>query len=252
MSDYSAITTQYNTGTDAAPVWTGTAIAFGGSAGANELRFCGTGLGGTAIASASWPYTTRPTTGVAAVGELWAYSADAVGLKVATYDGGRTAANVLRLSFSADGTMASAPRFTAFADNTNPTPSAGTQVNSPTNGANIINGQATDTTSTSYLKGNAYGSGLTAAGVQETPSAANVGTTLAATSGTAGSVVPAAASWLATWQSLQGFAQYITAPAIPKAVTAYYWYLTMALYMGVNELPGVMPFCPLVLDYTFA
>jgi hypothetical protein len=252
LSDYTSITIGYNTGTDAAPTWTGTALAFGGTAGANELRFADTGTGATTTTpSASWPATTRPASGVAAVRQLWAFVSDAVGLQVATYDGTNAKANVLRLVFDALGTLASAARITAFADNTNPTPSPGTQVGSPTNGANIINGHATDTTSRSYLKGNAYGSGMTVAGVQETPAAGAAGSTLAATSGTTGSVSPAAASWLSTWQDLQGFLDYITAPVIAKPVTAFNWYFTLCLFMGVNMLPGTMPFCPVVLDYTW-
>lgn len=234
-------------------MWTGAALSFGGAGGANELRFADTGAGtGPSIASANWPYTTRPVAGVAPVRELWAYSADAVGLKVATYDGGRSNANVLRLAFSGDGTLASAPRVSSFANSTNPVPVPGTQGNNPTDGANIINGHATDTGSASYLKFNMYGSGMTNAGAQETPAAGAVGTTLNATSGTAGSVSPAPASWLAAWQSAQGWIQYITSPAIPKPMTAFYWYMSMALFMGVNELPGISPFCPLVFDYSFA
>jgi hypothetical protein len=258
MADYTSITQQYNSGagTDASPIWTGAALAFGGSGGSNEWRFADTGTGATTTTpSASWPATTRPTSGVAAVRELWAFSADAVGLKVTTYDGTRTKANMIRLVFDATGTLASAQRLTAFADNTNPTPSPGTQVGSPTNGANIINGANPDTGTSpilSYLYGNAYGSGKTAAGVQETPAAGSVGTTLTCgTHSAVGSAVPSAGAWLATWQDLQGFVDYITAPAIPQAVSAFNWYIVLCLFMGVNMLPGTMPFCPVVLDYTW-
>jgi hypothetical protein len=253
MSDYTTISMQYNTGTDASPTWTGTAIAFSGAGGANEWRWADTGTGATAsTGSAAWPYTTRPASGVAPVRQLWAFSADTTGLQVATYDGARTNANVLRFNFDNLGTLTSAPRFSAFANTGVPTPSPGTQIINPTDGANMVNGHATDTSSTSYLKGNAYGSGLTAPGVQETPAAGAPGTTLAATSGTNGAATPAAASWLSTWQSLQGWTAYIQAPATPKAGTAFFWYITLALFMGVNMLPGTMPFCPLVLDYTWA
>jgi hypothetical protein len=254
MADFSSITIQGNSNTDASPTWTGTAVAFGGVSGANEVRFADTGTGVTgATTSAAWPATLRPLAGTAAVRQLWLFATDGGGFQVATYDGTRTKANVLRLNFSADGNMVSAQRLTAFADNTNPAPSAGTQVSNPTNGANMINGQATDTNSQSFLYGNVYGSGLTAPGVQETPAAGNVGTTL--TCGThsgVGAATPAAASWLATWQDLQGFVDWIAAPAIPKPSTAFFWYFTLCLFMGVNELPGVMPFCPVVLDYTWA
>jgi len=256
------ITIGYNTGTDASPVWSGTALAFGGSAGANELRYADTGAGATGTTpSASWPYTTRPTSGSAPVRQLWAFTTDAVGSQVATYDGTNAHANVLRLSHSADGNFVSAPRFSAFANNTNPTPAPGTQVSNPTDGANIINGTAGDTApdsvaghSTSYLKGNAYGSGLNASVAQETPTAAAVGTLPTATTGTynAGALNPAAGAWLATWASMQGWNSYVQAVLIPHNSTAYYWYLTFILFMGVNLLPGVMPLCPLVYDYTYA
>jgi hypothetical protein len=79
-----------------------------------------------------------------------------------------------------------------------------------------------------------------------------VGTTLTCgTHSAAGSAVPGAAAWLATWQDLQGFVDYITAPAIPQAVSAFNWYIVLCLFMGVNMLPGTMPFCPVVLDYTW-
>ena len=253
MSDFSSITTQYNKNTDASPDFTGTALALGGTAGQNELRWCAIGAGGASIASASWPYTSRPLSGTAAVGECWAYttSDNSGGVKVATYDGTNAKANVFRLSFSNDGTLASAPTASAFADSTHPTPSPGTQPGTG-NGSPIVNGHATDTSSTSYLKGNFYGSGLTAGGTQETPSAGTVGTTLAATSGTAGDATPSAGSWLTTWQSLQGWTQDIKAPAIAHATTAFFWYFALVLYTGVNMATGAMAFSPITLQYTFS
>src|SRR5690348_13465178 len=111
MANFTTIQLQYNTGTDATPVWTGTAIAFGGSAGANEMRWANSGSGaGAATASASWPYYVRPAA-VTAVNQLWAFSADTTGLQVATYDGTNTNSRVLRWDWDNTGTFASAPQF---------------------------------------------------------------------------------------------------------------------------------------------
>jgi hypothetical protein len=65
-------------------------------------------------------------------------------------------------------------------------------------------------------------------------SAGAAGTTLAATSGTAGSVSPGAGAFLATWQSLQAATQYITFPSTPAATTAGDIFFTLALYTGPN------------------
>jgi hypothetical protein len=237
VADYT-VTLDYNRGNDTTPDWTGTTIAVGGTSGANEFRFTKAGDGGASTASASWPKFRRLAS-VGAVDELWAFSADTTGLEVATYDGSRTFARVLRGNFNNTGTAVSAMKLSSYATSSLGAATPGTQPSDPsTDGSGIVNGHATDTSSTAYLKGNAYGSGLTAGGTQETPSAGNVGTTLAATSGTAGSVVPGAAAWLATWQSLQADTQYITGTAIPQATTAFFWYFTLALYSGPNLCLG--------------
>ena len=237
MADY-AVSIDYNKGNDTTPDWTGTTIATGGSAGANELRFTKAGDGGASTASASWPKFRRLAS-VGPVDELWAFSADTTGLKVATYDGSRTFARVLRFNFDNAGTPVSVMKASCYATSALGAATPGTQPSDPsTDGSGIVNGHATDTSSTAYVKGDFYGSGLTAGGTQETPSAGNVGTTLAATSGTAGSVAPSAASWLATWQSLQADTQYISGPAIPQATTAFFWYFTLALYSGPNLCLG--------------
>lgn len=258
MSDYSSISIGYHSGaeTDTSAGWAGTALAFGGTAGANELRFClstSSPAATTTTASANWPYSTRPASN-SAVDQLWAFTADAVGLQVSTYDGANTNQNVLRLVFSSDGNFVSAPRITAFADNTHPSPSPGTQADNPTNGANIINGHATDTTSRSYLKGNVYGSGITAGGAADCPSNthAAVGSGLTATSGGSGNVTTTAGAWQSAWNDLQGWTNYFTLCAIPKSSTAGYLNFVLALFVGPNMKPGVMPFCPFVFDYTFA
>lgn len=234
MSDFTTINIKYNTNTDASPTWTSTALAFGGSAGANELRWCNTGGGGATTGSAAWPYFTRPSSGTAAVPEMWAFTADTTGLKVATYDGNKTYANVLEWSWDSAGSFAAAPQFSAFGDNTHTTPSPGTQPGAQS-GSPIVNGHATDTSSTAYLKANAYG-----VGSSQAPSAGNAGSTLAVTSGTAGSVSPGSAAWLSTWQSLQGWTQYILCGATPAATTAATWNFTLALFSGVNMSTGTL------------
>jgi hypothetical protein len=253
MADFSAVTTDYNSGagTDASPVWTGTTMAMGGSGGANEARWQRTGGGGTtSTSSANWPYVIRPGAN-AAVEECYIFTADTTGLKVTTYDGSRTASRMFRLNFDNLGSPASKMQFSAFQDTSLTTPTPGTQTAQATDGRNIINGHATDTSSTAYLKGNVFGTGFPSGGAQETPAAGAAGTTLAATSGTAGSVSPSAAAFLTTWQSLQGWTQYITAPSIAASLTAFYWYFVLALYVGPNMQTGTFVFCPWVIQYTY-
>lgn len=200
MSDFTTLRLQANTGTsDSSPTWT--SIAFGGSSGANEVRFCAAGAGAANTPSASWPYFTRQTS-VVVVPEAWAFTADASGSKITTFDS--TSAHYAQFRWDWDnlGTFASAPQFGAFSDTTHTTPSAGTQPGGQS-GSPMINGSSTDTNSTAYLKATAYGYGVDSSGNQQTPSA-NAAGTLSATSGTAGGVSPASASWLSAWQSLQG------------------------------------------------
>lgn len=246
MSDFTTLNVNYNKGTDATPDWTGTALAFGGSGGANELRFTpSTGMT-TTTASATTPFLTKPASGVLAAAQLWACTADATCLQVTPYDGSNTNGRVLRWNWDALGTFASAPQFSAFTDNTHGTPSPGTQ-----GSGGLINGSA-DTSNTSYVKANAYGSGASASGsVQQTPAAGAAGTTLAATSGTAGALSPAASAWLATWQSLQGWTQYIAAGVIPQATFAALWYWTVAVYIGANITAATYAFV-FTFQYTFS
>lgn len=250
MSDFSSFVLNYNTGTDASPTWTGTSLAFGGSGGSNELRFAPSTGATTTTASASWPFVTRPGSGTAAVPQLWAFTSDAVGLQVATYDGSNTASRVLRWSWDSVGTFAAAPQFSAFGDNTHATPSAGTQPGAQS-GSPIVNGHATDTSSTSYLKANAYGYGVDTGGTQQTPSSGAAGSTLTVTSGTAGSVSPGTGAWLSTWQSLQGWTQYILDGVVPKATTAGFWYWTCALFTGVNMSTGTL-LPTITLQYSYS
>lgn len=254
MSDYTSVTLQYNTNTDASPTWTGTALATGGSSGANELRMAlSSGSQGASTASASWPFMNRPGSGTSAVDQLWAFSADTTGLQVATYTGSNTKANVIRVVFDALGNPVSAMQGSFFANNTHTAPSAGTQPPGTNNDA-FTNGHTSDTSSTSYIKGNAYGSGLTAAGSQETPSAGSVGTNPSATTGTAGAVTTTAGNWLnaaGAWQSLQGFTAYILGGAIPKTTTAFNWYWTFVIFLGANLTPGTYTIV-FTVQYTYS
>lgn len=180
---------------------------------------------------------TRPASGTSAIDQLWAFTANTTGSQVATYNGSNTRANVLRWNFDNTGNPITAMQVTFYADNTHTAPSAGTQPPGSHNDP-FTNGHATDTSSTSYIKGNCYGSGLTAGGSQETPSAGSVGTTFTVTTGSAGAATPSAGSWLTTWQSLQGAIQYLQGPAVPQTATAFFWYQTLIAYLGANITTG--------------
>ena len=229
MADYTTINTAFNSGTDASPTWN--TIAFGGSAGANEYRFCAAAAGAAGTSSAAWPLYTRPGSATA-VAEAWGFSADTTGIKI-LYAGNNAYSNQFRVVMDALGTMASAPSLTAYSDTSHAAASPGTQPGAQS-GSPIING-STDTSNTSYLKGNLFDTFQTA-----NLSAGAAGTTLAATSGTAGSVSPGAAAWLATWQSLQAATQFITARTTPTALTATNAYFALALYTGPTQSTGTM------------
>jgi hypothetical protein len=239
MSDFTLIKTQTNAGaavTDASPTWVDMPFASAN----NEVRLCGTGAGTTTTASASWPTYLRPgATGV--IPEMWAYTADAVGLKMATYDG--TSAHYMqwRINWDATGTFAAANILSCWKDNTLPAASPGTQPSAGAggDGTSFVNGQVTDTSNTSYIKANAYGSGKTAGGTQETPGS-NAAGTLLVTSGTAGAVSPGAGAWLATWQSLQAATQWIAGVAIPAATSAAFWYIVLSFWTGPNMTGGTL------------
>lgn len=237
MADYGTISTDYNTGTDASPTWTGTTIALSGSGGANEFRMAlSTGSQTGSTPSASWPYMALPASGVTTVNQLWAFTTNTSGSQIATYDGTNGKARVLRKNFSADGNPISAMQVSFFANSTHTNPSAGTQPPG-TNNDTFTNGTSGETSSKSAIKGNFYGSGITAAGTQETPSAGTVGTAPSATTGTSGATTTTAGDWLNThgnWTDLAGFNDYIIGVAIPKASTAMLWYFTLAIYIAAS------------------
>lgn len=256
MSDFTTVTIDYNSGagTDAAPVWTGTTIAFGGTSGANEFRFAlSTANGTTTTPSASWPNVIKPGANTL-VDRCWAFSADAVGLACLGYPTAAATAfsRAFRFNFDALGSPASAMQFSSFQDSADTTPTPGTQTANATNGSNIVNGQTTDTGNASYLKGEAYGSGFPAAGAQETPAAGSLTVTTAASDGTAGALVTTAAAWIPThWQSLQGWVQYIQAVSVAKVTTAFFWYFNLAMWVGPNMQTGIMVFSVVTLQYTW-
>ena len=254
MADYTTITCDWNSGTDASPTWTGTTIAMSGSGGANEFRMALSGTGATGTtASASWPYMNIPTSGTTPVNQVWAFPTNTSGTQVATYDGTNGKARVFRLNFSTGGNPVSAMQVSFFANTTHTAPSPGTQPPGANNDA-FTNGQSSDTSSTSYIKYNFFGSGLTAGGVQETPAAGSVGTAPTATTGTAGSVTTTAGDWLnahLAWQSAQGFLQYITGVAIPQTNTAFFWYFTVVIFIGANISTGTFTIVQ-TLQYTFS
>lgn len=237
MSDYGTINTQYNTATDASPTWTGTAIALSGSAGANEFRMAlSSGSQGASTSSASWPYMALPVSGTTVVNQLWAFTTNTSGSQVATYDGTNGKARVLRYNFDNAGTLISAIQCSFFANSTHTNPSAGTQPPG-TNNDTFTNGTSGETSSKSAIKFNFYGSGLTAGGSQETPSAGTVGTAPTATTGTGGSVTTTAGDWLnahGAWQDAAGWNDYIIGVAIPAATTAFFWYFTLAIYLAAT------------------
>jgi hypothetical protein len=220
MSDFTSIVTDYNTGTDASPTWTGTAIAFAGSSGANEMRFAPASGATTTTASASWPLIARPTSGTATVPQLWAFVSDAVGLQVATYDGTNAKSNVLRWHWDNTGTMVAAPQFTAYANSTHTAPSAGTQPPGTNNDA-ITNGSSVDTSSTAYLKAAAWGSVVVPA---SSLSSGAAGSSPSVTTGTAGT---------------------------PAATTANTWNWTCILFTGVTMTTGTIT--PVItFQYTYS
>lgn len=231
MSDFTTIRSMWNSNTDASPTWN--AVTFGGSAGANEIRWAASGAGAGGTASASWPQYSRPAS-AGAVPELWYFTADTTGTKVATYDGTNGKANVACVDFDSVGTFATAPTLTAYGDNTHAAPSAGTQPGAQS-GSPIVNGQSTDTSSASYLKANEYGDDQTG-----NPTAGSVGNAPSATTGTAGSVSPGAAAWMTNWQSLQGAIQYVTHRRVPAATTAGKIFFTIILFTGPNMSLGTL------------
>ena len=242
MSDFTTLKTQTNSGTDASPTWTD--LPFGTAN--NELRLCASGAGAAGTASASWPTFLRPAA-VQLIPELWAFTADTTGLKIATYDGS-SIANLIthymqwRINWDAFGTFASAPILSAWKDATLPAASPGTQppATSGGDGSSFVNGHATDTSNLSYIHANAYGYGVDTGGTQQTPASQAGGTLAAASHSASGAASPGTGAWLATWQDLQAATNWIADGVTPKATTAGYWYIVLAFFTGPNMTGGTL------------
>jgi hypothetical protein len=242
MADATTFVTNVNTGSDATPTWSSTALTFGGSAGANEVRYVNSGLGGgVSTSSANWPLVTKPGSGTATFNQAWSFTADTTGLQT-TYTGDNTVARVARFNWDNLLTYASAPQFSCFDTTGHLTPSPGTQ-------PSIVNGSS-DTSNTGYPKINAYGRGLSSGGVQDTPSAGSVGSNPAATAGGGGMVSPAATpAWLTTWTDAQGFTNGIVNVGVPQATTSGLWYWSIILFYGAAQSAASYTFCT-TLQYT--
>lgn len=252
MADFTAgtgftLSYQSGAGTDASPVWSGTTLQFGGSAGSNELRWATSGAT-TTTPSASWPFITRIGSTFNVV-QMWAFVSDAVGLQVSTYTGTNANANVFRWNWDTSGTFAAAPQFSAFEStaHTAPTPGDGTI----TGGATPDTG-GTAPTSTSFLKINARGTLL--ATNATTLAAGAVGTAPTVTTGAQSLTTTTAANWLNTggaWASAQGFTQGgIIFGSVPAATTANTWPWTCVMFIGPGLTTGsLLPV--LTMQYSF-
>jgi hypothetical protein len=245
LADFTTLTLDANTGTQAAPVWTSVL-------GLNrEVRWWDQSTAGATVPSATWLATIRPTSGTAIVSYTYAYPADASGglgflgntsAVPAAYIANTTNYHFARWNWDAVGTFASAPIFTAYNTTAHAAP---TVRNTPTGG--LLEG-STDTTNVSafsYLKGNAFGQVALAA----------IGTNLATptvTAGTVGSVGPTAgANWMTAFQSLMADLDYITAPFTPAPTAANFWSVHFALFTGVNMTPGTL--VPVIsMKYSFS
>lgn len=231
MADFTTMRFELNTNTNGSPTWT-TVPASGAGTG-QELRFLDVSTGG-GVASASWPFVTRPTSGTAGVDYLYVATADTTLLGSI---GGGTAvpaafsnANYLqfRLWWDNVGTFASAPIYTAYPTTAHGAVSRGD--------GSLLGGHASDTgaTARSYLKGNAFGRVTSAGAPAAAPANAPV-----VTDGTTGTVSPTAgANWLTNYQGLMGDTDFITAPFTPAATTQDQWNLMIRLFTGANMTPG--------------
>lgn len=176
-----------------------------------------------------------PGSGTTVVDRVYAFSTNTSGIQT-LYNGTNSIARVFRYNFSADGNPISAMQSSFFADSTHTNPSGGTQPPGSHNDP-FTNGTSGETSSKSAIKGNFYGSGCTAGGTQETPSAGSVGTSPSATTGTSGAVTTTAGNWLnaaGAWQDLAGFNDYVIGVAVPKASTAFFWYFTLIIYIAAS------------------
>ena len=239
MADFTTLTLDANTGSQAVPTWTSVL-------GANkEVRWHDTSTAGLTTASASWPYVTRPAA-TGGIDYAYAYTADAVGIGVLGSAGAPTAFtnasfHQFRWNWDNLGTFASAPIFTAYPSTAHGAVSRGD--------GSLLGGHATDTgaTARSYLKANAFGRVDSAGAPALAPTNAPV-----VTDGASGAATPTAgANWLTNYQGLQGDNDYIQFPSTPAAVTADQWRTMLRMFTGPNMTPGTLT-PTLTLKYTYA
>lgn len=229
MADFTSLIIAGNTGTLGTPVWTGVL----GSG--KEIRWHDTNSAGGNVASASWPFMTRPAA-TAGVDYTYIYTADAVGLGLLGTTSATPAQWVntdyhqFRIDWDNLGTFASAPILTAYPSTAHGAISRGD--------GSLLGGHATDTgaTARSYLKANLFGRVTSAGAPAAAPSNAPV-----VTDGSTGSVSPSAgANWLTNYQGLMGDTDYITAAATPAATTADQLEFMLRLFTGPNMSPGTL------------
>lgn len=239
MADFTSLTLEANVGTQSTPTWSNVLGA------GREVRWADVDNQSN-VASASWPFMTRPAV-TQGVDYAYAFTADATGEGLISGAGTTPPAfsnanfNQFRWNWDATGTFASAPIFTAYPSGAHGAITRGD--------GSILGGHATDTgaTARSYLKGNAFGRVNTAGAPAAAPTNAPV-----VTDGTTGSVSPSAgANWLTNFQGLMGDTDFITAPFTPAAVTADQWAVMLRLFTGPNQNPGThTPVISLRYTYT--
>jgi hypothetical protein len=247
LSDFTVLRLRVNTGTQGTPTWT--AVPAYGAGTGQELRFSDSSAQ-AAVASASWPYMTRPGT-TQNVPYAYVFTADSTGEGLLSGAGTTPTAfangdyNQAEWDYDALGTFASAPRFTAYPTNAHGSVSRGD--------GSILGGHATDTggTARSYFKGNMFGRVKSAGAPAAAP-----GTAPIVTAGTTGAVSPVAgANWLAAgqgdWQGLQGDNDWIVFPATPAATTADQIPVMFALFTGPTQNTGTHTWA-ISLKYEYA
>ncbi len=238
MADFTVFDLEANVGTQAAPTWTDVLGA------GREVRWSDSSAQAN-VASASWPFVTRPVA-PQGIDYAYAFTADATGEGVLSGAGSAPTAfnnadyNQFRFNWDNVGTFAGAPILTAY-----PTTGHGTITRGD---GSLLGGHATDTgaTARSYLKANAFGRVSSAGAPAAAPTNAP-----AVTDGATGSLSPAAgANWLTNYQGLMGDNDFITAPFTPAAVTADQWQAMLRLFTGPNMSPGTLT--PVIsAKYTF-
>jgi hypothetical protein len=244
MADFTSVSLDCNIQSTATPTYQSlTAFAQSGAPSTGvEVRWSGTGTGLRSTGSASWPADIRPaSTGIVAF--TYVFTADTTGFGF--YGGAGTSADPATWSNSNykwskwhwdnTGTFASAPIITAYDTSGDSTATSG------------LLGGSSDTSSKSYLKGNAYGDNTA---TMHVPAAAPTNAPVV-TDGTGGALTfSAAGAWLTNYQDLRGDTDYIQNGATPSATTAQDWYFIWALFNGPGMTPSTYTPC-LALRYTW-